>query len=181
MKVQHGCRVSKQRALFHTGLRLQIFWCGGVFLVCFCGGLLCCFCGGFVVRLGWCFCGGVLAVFLWWCVMVVFLLGFLVFWLLVWWGFLGVFLWWCFVLFLWWFWCWCGGGIFWCVFVVVFYVFSVVVLVVVVVLWGRSASSQCVRCRKAASPCRLEGGKMCADVWQIKDEGRPFWAMLKIK
>ena len=65
-------------------------------------------------------------------------------------------------------------GLFGCVFAVVFYVFSVVVLVVVVVLCGRSASPQCVRCRKAASPCRLEGGKMCADVWQIKDEGRPF-------
>ena len=40
---------------------LLVWW---VFLVCFCGGLLCCFCGGFVVRLGWCFCGGVLVVFL---------------------------------------------------------------------------------------------------------------------
>ena len=31
----------------------------------------------------------------------------------------------------------------------------------------RSLQESCV-------PCRLEGGKMCADVWQIKDEGRPF-------
>ena len=91
-------------------------------------------------------------------------------------------------------------GLFGCVFVVVFCAVSVVVLVVV---WWRyflvcfcggvlcffcggfgggggggvvraCASPQCVRCRKAASPCRLEGGKMCADVSQIKEEGRPF-------
>ena len=136
MKVQHGCRVSKQGALFHTGLRLQIFWCVGVFLVCFCGGLLCCFSGVFVVVFWWCFCDGVW----WWC----FCWGF---WFFGFWcggAFLGVFLWWCFVLF-------CGGfgagvvavffGVFlwWC-----FMFFSVVVLVVVVVvvvvLWGRSAS-----------------------------------------
>ena len=57
MKVQHGSIDSPTRCTIPHRTAPPG---GGVFLVCFCGGLLYCFCGGFVVRLGWCFCGGVL-------------------------------------------------------------------------------------------------------------------------
>ena len=138
------------------------FWC--VFVVVFCA-------VSAVVL--WCVWGGVfVVVFLWWCVMVVFLLGFLVFLAF------GV------------------VGLFGCVFVVVFCAVSVVVLVLV---WWRyflvcfcgvvlcffcggfgGGGGGGVRAQRLPSVRSLlescvsmqtwRRKKMCADVWQIKEQ-----------